>query len=525
MHTQISAATLQAWLQDDDELALLDVREAGQFGEGHLFFAVPIPYSRLEADVLALVPRTEVRIVLVDDGDGLSLRAARRLHTLGYVRVSILENGIRGWQSAGFTLFKGVNVPSKTFGELIEHARGTPHLSAEELAAWQAAGKRFVLLDGRTVEEHAKMTIPGAVCCPNGELAYRISVLTVDPAIPIVVHCAGRTRSIIGAQTLRELGIPNPVFALENGTQGWHLAGYRLEHGSGRRYPDDRPSGLSEARQAARALASRHEVALLSPTQAQQWLDDPTRTTYVFDIRTAQEFGRGSLAGALHAPGGQLVQATDQYVGVRKSRLILLDEDGVRAPVVASWIRQLGFEAAVLEEGIHAPLRIAVPSLQPPPSLPRIGSGTLRELRASAKPYLLIDLRPSAAYRAAHAEGAIWSIRPLLVQTVSRLVPVSAHIVLVSDTPLAAELAAIDLREAGYANVLLCGTGLQTCIDAGHALISSPTDPADAMRIDYLFFVHDRHEGNREAAKQYLAWETGLLAQCSSHELSAFRLG
>ena len=47
----VSAVQLKAMLQDDSEIALLDVREAGQFGKSHLLFAVPLPYSRLELDV------------------------------------------------------------------------------------------------------------------------------------------------------------------------------------------------------------------------------------------------------------------------------------------------------------------------------------------------------------------------------------------------------------------------------------------------------------------------------------------
>ncbi|WP_459655385.1 rhodanese-like domain-containing protein, partial [Achromobacter xylosoxidans] len=62
--------------------------------------------------------------------------------------------------------------------------------------------------------------------------------LAPDPKTTIVVNCAGRTRSIIGAQTLINLGVPNPVYALENGTQGWYLADFELDHGASRRYED-----------------------------------------------------------------------------------------------------------------------------------------------------------------------------------------------------------------------------------------------------------------------------------------------
>jgi rhodanese-related sulfurtransferase len=239
MATTVSARQLKQMLHDGAELVLLDVREAGQFGESHLLFATPLPYSSLEPGAVRLVPRKATRIVLCDEGpSGIAKLAARRLLAAGYTGVALLEGGTRGWAEAGYALFKGINVPSKLFGELVEHARHTPRVSVQELARMQAAGENLVILDGRPYAEYTKMNIPGGICCPNAELPYRIREIVKDPAAKIIVNCAGRTRSIVGAQTLIDFGVPNPVYALENGTQGWVLADFQLEHGATRRYPE-----------------------------------------------------------------------------------------------------------------------------------------------------------------------------------------------------------------------------------------------------------------------------------------------
>ena len=223
-------------LHDGGELALLDVREAGQFGESHLLFATPLPYSRLELDIGPLVPRKSARIVLCDDGEAdLAARAAKRLQALGYTDVAVLEGGTRAWKAAGHTLFAGVNVPSKLFGELVEHEYHTPRITVTELARMQAAGEDFVLVDGRPFTEYQKMSIPGGICCPNAELPYRIGAIVKNPTTKIIVNCAGRTRSIMGAQTLINFGVQNPVYALENGTQGWVLADFELQRGAARK--------------------------------------------------------------------------------------------------------------------------------------------------------------------------------------------------------------------------------------------------------------------------------------------------
>src|SRR5215467_7775422 len=135
------------------------------------------------------------------------------------------------------------------------------------------------------------MNIPDGISCPNGELALRIQDIAPDPKTKIVVNCAGRTRSIIGAQTLIDFGVPNPVVALENGTQGWFLAGLELEHGASRRCPDEAASrDRTPLAARARALAQRHGVGVVTAAQAEEWWHDRSRTTYFFDIRLDGEW-------------------------------------------------------------------------------------------------------------------------------------------------------------------------------------------------------------------------------------------
>ena len=524
MTARINSPTLKAWLSDTRELALLDVREPGQFGEGHLFFAVPLPYSRFEPGLPALVPNQAVRLVLCDGGDGIAERAARRAQAMGYGNVHILAGGAPAWQRAGYTLYAGVNVPSKTFGELIEHERHTPRVTARDLQAMREAAENFVIVDGRPLSEYAKMSIPGGICCPNGELALRIGDLVPDPKTKIVVNCAGRTRSIIGAQTLIDFGIPNPVYALENGTQGWFLAGLTLEHGASRRYADKAAAGADAAalETRARRLAGAHEVEFVAAGQANAWLADAARTTYLLDVRTPEEFAAHAVPGFVHAPGGQLIQATDQWVGIRGARLVLADAEHVRAPVVAAWLRQLGHEAYVLEGGIAAAAKLAwrqpTPAAAPAP-LRTMAPSELAEA-LSKQQIQIIDLRPSVAYRKSHIQRAVWSIRPRVAALADR----SKAVVLIADDASVAALAAVDLGEVGCGETRLLEGGPQDWRAAGLPLVATPEHPPDAERIDFLFFTAARHDGDAEAARAYLAWETSLIAQLDAQERGAFRI-
>ena len=515
MSQTVTPGQLQQWLFDGQEIALFDVREHGQYGEAHLFFGVNLPYSRLELEARRLAPNSQVRLVIYDqDGGDVAARAARRLQSLDYARVHILEGGAEGWQAAGFQLFAGVHVPSKAFGELVEEASHTPHITATQLAEWQTRGEPLVVLDGRPFDEYRKMTIPGSVCCPNGELGYRVHDLVPDDRTPIVVNCAGRTRSIIGAQTLINLGVKNPVYALENGTQGWYLEDFQLEHGSTRRYADEVSSdALPGQRLAAGQLAEKAGVKTVGAAQVEQWAKDSGRSLFLCDVRTAEEFAAGTLPGAQHTPGGQLIQSTDLYVGVRQARLVLIDSDGVRAPIVASWLRQLGHEAYVLEGGTASSLALPASEVAAPEALPLITAQSLADaLKDDA--VALIDLRPSMVYRKGHIAGARWSIRSLLAAEVAGE---QRPLVLLADDPRLAAFAALELPYHQRQQTRFAGnvTGLELEADA--------STPPDGQCIDFLFFTHDRHSGNKDAARQYLAWEIGLLAQMSAEEIASLK--
>jgi rhodanese-related sulfurtransferase len=517
----VSPRDLKNMLHDGGELALLDVREEGQFGEGHLLFATPLPYSRLELQIRTLVPRKSARIVLCDDGDGVAECAAKRLNAIGYSDVAVLAGGNEAWETAGYAIFKGVNVPSKLFGELVEHVYDTPRVTVTELAQMKKNKEDFVIVDGRPFSEYNKMNIPGGICCPNAELPLRIRDIVKNPKTKIIVNCAGRTRSIMGAQTLLNFGIENPVYALENGTQGWVLADFELERGATRKYPDEiNAAALPGLQAAAKKLLDRFKVPTVNAKQVEAWLADANRSLYVLDVRTPEEFEAGSLPGAAHAPGGQLVQATDAWVGVRNARIVLIDSEGVRAPVVAVWLKQLGCDVSVLEGGVKSGLKLPAPAKATLPTMAKISAQDLKHALDSGE-CSAFYLGPSMNYRKQHVPDSQWSIRPRIAKDAAG----AKQVVLITRDAAVAQAAAIDLAEAGIKNVKLLEGGLAAWTKAGYELEASPGEPPDAECIDYLFFVHDRHAGNREAMKQYLAWETGLIKQLDAQDKASFNVG
>ncbi len=347
-----------------DEIALLDLRHEADFATGHPLFAANMAAGRIELEAETRLPRKDVPIILYDAGEGLIVPAADRLAGLGYTNIRQLDGGLDAWKSAGYELFQDVNSYAKAFGELVESRRHTPSLAAEEVSNLIASKANIAVLDVRRFDEYATMNIPGSVSVPGAELVLRAGRVAPDPETTIIVNCAGRTRSIIGTQSLINAGVTNKVVALRNGTIGWTLARQNLEHGAGRRGE----IGLFEgAKTNAREVAYRAGVKHVDADEAIALEAQAHRTLYRFDVRDAEEYAAGHIAGFRHYPGGQLVQEVDMAAPVRGARILLTDNMGVRADMTASWLAQMGWEVYVLDGGYDRALEVRPPKVLPKP--------------------------------------------------------------------------------------------------------------------------------------------------------------
>jgi rhodanese-related sulfurtransferase len=360
----VTPSQIRCALLSREEIALLDVRHEAAFATGHPLFAANMAADRIALEAEARLPRKDVPIVVYDAGEGLVSQAADRLQALGYTNVRQLDGGLQAWQQAGFELFRDVKSYAKAFGELVESRKHTPSLAADEVASLIARGANIRILDVRRFDEYATMNIPGSISVPGAELVLRAGHAAPDPQTTIIVNCAGRTRSIIGTQSLINAGVSNRVLALRNGTIGWTLAGKDLEHGA------DRRGGVGHfegAKENARDVAYRAGVRHVRPDEAMALERQTGRTLYRFDVRDAEEYAAGHLAGFRNSPGGQLVQEIDMAAPVRGARILLTDNMGVRADMTASWLAQMGWETYVLDGGYDGALEVGPPQLLPKP--------------------------------------------------------------------------------------------------------------------------------------------------------------
>jgi len=512
----VTPAEVRARLLARDESLLADLREEDPFATGHPLWAANFPLGRLETDALRRIPRRDVPIVLYghDGYRDLAPVAARILRRLGFSDLQLLAGGLAAWEAAGFETFIDVNAPSKAFGELVEARRHTPLLAAEEVARLIGSESPPVILDARRFDEYATMSIPGGISVPGAELVLRVRDLAPDPATQVIVNCAGRTRSIIGTQSLINAGIPNPVAGLRNGTIGWTLAGLALDTGAGRRAQPPSAGARAQAARDARAVARRAGVGCVSLAEATR-LARSGRSVYLIDVRPAEDYAAGHLPGFINVPGGQLVQETDHTLPVRGALVLLADDDGTRADMTASWLAQMGWEVHVLDP-VPAAARsargaAAVP-LPPVPAVERIAPRELSAWLVETGPRTaVVDVSTSVAYVRGHVPGAWFALRSQLAQALGQIGEADRYVVTTPDEVLAA-LAASDLAELTGRPVRLLAGGLAAWAAAGLPVEEGETRLA-SPRVDRYRRPYEGTEAPREAMQAYLDWEYGLVAQ------------
>ncbi|HTD26176.1 MAG TPA: rhodanese-like domain-containing protein [Candidatus Elarobacter sp.] len=511
----IAPAELARLTQSSTPHALLDLREKAAYERGHIYRATSLPRRLLEFRLPTLVPARATPLVVCDEDGRLAALALPTLGEMGYTDVRVLAGGLTAWRAEGRPLVEGINVASKVFGERALHECKTPQLAPHELRKRIERGDDLVIVDTRTPEEYARGSLPGSWSVPGGELVLRIAELVRHPETTIVVHCGGRTRSYIGAESLRRMQLPNPVLALENGTMGWELAGLTLERGAARWAPAPSARSRAVATLTAKRVAAEDGLAFISPDDLAMRLArrERERNLYVLDVRTADEYAASHVAGAVWAPGGQAVQATDEYVAVRAASIVLVCDGFARSVMTASWLRRMGFpDVAVLAGGLPAWTAAGGAVEREHPTVVPFGWEAARQRVARVAPGdlgtgLILSVDQSDAYARGHVPGARWLCRSRLEWTIGTLAPErQAPIVVTCADGVASTLAAATLDRLGYTAVSVLEGGTRAWADAGLAVEDGRTRLADEPD-DVVLKPYER---GREAMERYLRWEADL---------------
>jgi rhodanese-related sulfurtransferase len=519
MADMIAPKALQALLDGSAPFALIDVREAGEYNSSHIPGASLIARRQLEVSMADAVPFSGTPIILCDDDGRRARLAAATVERMGYRQVSVLEGGINRWVTENFATEWGSNVPSKDFGEKVEKVHHVPEIEAKDLAERMRKGEKFVILDSRTPEEFRRFCIPGGRNVPGGELSLRITdiVKDVDRDTTIIVNCAGRTRSIIGARVLQRMGLAN-VYGLKNGTAGWMMAGQQLETGADRvRLPEPSREAVAAAESFAAKLAAEDGVSYLDLPELERLMDRRQRESVHFvDVRTHAEYVAGHIPGFRWFPGGQAVQRSDEVAVVKHCPIVFACDGMARATLIASWYRQMGFRDVYALNGGTTAWRESGRALETgvPNEVPA-GYDTARRAAVLISPQALHASSPSAVifvdtsqdFARGHVPGARWVPRGWLEFWIGDIVPSKdTPVTVTGSADHGAVLASATLSELGYRRVSVLDGGMDAWQKAGlpieRGLSGVMTPPTDVVLAG-----PDRNFADMQ---NYLRWEEAL---------------
>ncbi len=510
--------------------ALIDVREKGDFVQKHIFRAVPIPRGQLELLMPERVPVQSIPIIVYCDDGYRTEKAIQLLEDMGYTRVYQLEGGLAAWEAAGYRVDYGTNVPGKDYGEKVAVTKRTPHLQVEEVYASLERGDDLIIVDSRTREEYEISHIPGAYSVPGGELPNRVHTIRAtakDQNKKIVVNCAGRTRSILGADILIRMGIPN-VYALENGTAAWKMAGYELANGPG----DDLaasndPEAIRQTSEYAERVASDDGVQYIGIDEFKALLGSD-ELYYVIDARLPEEYAAGHIPGSTLLSVGQMALQADEILSVNQAQVVFVSDSGVRARLGASMARQLDYQNAfVLDGGIASwiasggelitenPVTPVYGLEQARRHAPSISTSTLETQLRTKNPPVLIDVRGSGDYALGHIAGSRWIPRGDIERKISEYVPDrDTDIVVICDTGIRSSLTAATLSSMGYSSAGWLDGGLDAWSNSGYELVEGLDGANVSLKVAKEDVAMIGRRGPLARTEQdmidYLEWEIEL---------------
>lgn len=511
----LSPHNLMAALRDGREIALIDVREQAAYGQGHPLLAINIPLSRLELAVRRFIPRLSTRTVVIADNAEMANRAESTLTAMGYTDLSRLDGGVTTWSVAGYDLFQGNYTLGNAFGLHVSEQYGTPEMTAGDLKARMDRGDDLVILDSRPMSEFRAVALPGSIDVPGSEQVYRFTDLISRPDTVIAVTCAGKTRGTLGSQSLINAGVTNPVFAVEHGTMGWTLAGFEPEQGANRKAETVSSTAIEWSKRAAKAMAGKFSVRMIDGQCLDAWRAESDRTLYLIDVRTAEEFQAGHLAGSIWVPGGELTGCTEDHLATRNARLCLVDDNGARATTCAVWLMQMGWpDVAVLADGLTGHDLVGGPetdvAVRPLYEPPAVAVGDIDLDRVT-----VIDVSASSAYMQGHIPGAWWCVRSALPEALDQISGTGLCVVMSNDDLLSRH-AASDLRALGFKNVAYLMGGTAAWLAGGNSVSQGMTKPLIDLRdvfVDFAVMPGDVPEDVIQSYNNTVAWRAQLLEQ------------
>ena len=457
-------------LQQPQRITLIDVRDRKAYVDEHPIFAVNAPLDSIELQIERLFGNELGIALIIGDDSTLTYWAASVIADTTCLTPRIIDGGFDAWKNHHLPVWGGEYTPSKAFGEWAEATGDIKNIKPED-AIKTPPQYQF---DVRPFAEYQKFSLPNSIHCPTG----RLGALSISNS-SIYLHCAGRTRGIIAAQTLTDQDFKGSIYCITGGTQGWELAG-------GARSFNNQQSAdnfFSEDTMAKHTnnLIKKFNLPVATKDCESRW----AKSENYFRIITVSE----DLTTDHAISPTTLIQCTDQYLGTHNLPVIVQGPNRLDCAVSVLWLRRMGWDAFLREK--FAPEQAASEHT----------SATNSEWNGNLMlADLIIDIRSSKAFSSSRLAGSKW-----LPRSQFKAISKSDKCLIVCDQ-----------SQITHTRQLIKELNLlePTCINwdaIPKELIDTSTISFEAFPIDQALFFPERHQGNLKHAKGYLDWEHSLI--------------
>ena len=263
------------------------------------------------------------------------IKYKKYLKKLKYNRSFFIKGDYKIWKKYKFPLWAGEYTFSKAFGEWIEITSNIKNLYAKELYKIHKKNHNYLQIDARPKKEFEKFSLPQSVQCSGGELPCYINN-TENLRKNYIVHCAGRTRSIIAYQTLKDFNFKNKKYVLNGGTQNWVLNGFDRKFKNQSKIKSIKINYKDDLK-LANSIAKKFKIP------STQIMNKQTNC-YNFQINSEiKNFKK--IPGWKQVNATTLIQSTDKFISSTNTKILIFSNIPSSAVFTVIWLRRMGYQA------------------------------------------------------------------------------------------------------------------------------------------------------------------------------------
>ena len=317
-------------------ISFLDIRKRKEYVYGFAFGSVNCPFSKFKYLIKELVPDINTTLILIGVKNiNQKNQIQKMLKKLKYHRSFIIKGDYKIWKKYKFPIWAGEYTFSKAFGEWIEITSTIKNLYAKELYKIHNQNHNYLQIDARPKKEFEKFSLPQSVQCSGGELPCYINNAE-NLRKNYIVHCAGRTRSIIAYQTLKDFNFKNKKYVLNGGTQNWVLNGFDRKFKNQSKITSTKINYKDDLK-LANSIVKKFKI----PTT--QIMNKKTNS-YNFQINSEiKNFKK--IPGWKQVNATTLIQSTDKFISSTNTKVLIFSNIPSSAVFTVIWLRRMGYQA------------------------------------------------------------------------------------------------------------------------------------------------------------------------------------